>query len=85
MPVGGNRPDGKPWQAGVPGGGQPKPTSTPKPGGKKPAWRTSSWSGTHPNGNCVQVAPAGVCNCGGDPNCRVCGGNGTVWIRGGVQ
>lgn len=47
-------------------------------------WRTSSWSGTHPEGNCVQVAAipsaGGVCTCGGDPDCGTCRGTGTVWI-----
>jgi hypothetical protein len=36
------------------------------------------------NGQCVEVAalpPAsGICNCGGDPNCTICEGTGTVWI-----
>jgi hypothetical protein len=49
-----------------------------------PAWRTSRRSGTRPQGNCVQVAaipPAGgVCHCGGDPDCRICHGTGTVWL-----
>jgi hypothetical protein len=49
-----------------------------------PAWHKSSRSNSHPDSNCVEVAalpPAsGVCNCGNDPNCPICHGEGTVWI-----
>lgn len=36
-----------------------------------------------PDGNCVEAAivpAAGVCNCGGNSDCRICGGTGSVWI-----
>jgi hypothetical protein len=45
-----------------------------------PAWRISRRS----VGACVAVAaiPAagGICNCGNDPNCSICHGEGTVQI-----